>query len=268
MSGWCHSPSAVAFRELHARGPCPHVHTSHNANSPGYTTPGGCCRELPTPSRSGRDPGTLSGAGTVQLSHAPSLESLSNPLSFAVLTCPLHWAGVWELPTPTRSGRDSGTLSGAGTVQLSHAWPCPRFAGPPNPLSFAVLMCPLHWADAWELPDGVTPPQGILLPPYRAGAHSSALPSIPRSWGVGTAQPGGLQQATRSGGQVFWPGTKVTGREVTAQQCLLSHFNMKKFPTIIRAGRSCTHFPGQSLEEGPEVLLGQCLACPQEGGLS
>lgn len=104
---------------------------------------------------------------------------------------------------------------------------CLGSAALPKPLSFAVPMCPPHWAGAWKLPGWGHPSIGHPLPPYRAAALSSALPSIPRSWGVGAAQPDGLQDI-RSWGQLFWPCTKVTEREVTAQQCLLLYFNMKR----------------------------------------
>lgn len=64
-----------------------------------------------------------------------------------------HRGGCRELPPPTRSGRDPGIRSGAGIVQLSHSWLCPRSPKP-------SLLCT---AGAWGLPDGVTPPLGILL---------------------------------------------------------------------------------------------------------
>lgn len=74
-----------------------------------------------------------------------------------------HRGGCRELPPPTRSGRDPGTCSGVGIVQLSHSWLCPSSADLPNPLSSALLMCPLQWAGVWELPDGVISPQDILV---------------------------------------------------------------------------------------------------------
>lgn len=70
-------PSALASSALHARGPCPHVHTHTREHThlpqgkqPRITPLRGGCKELPPPTRSGGDPGTRSGC-TGQLSPAP-----------------------------------------------------------------------------------------------------------------------------------------------------------------------------------------------------
>lgn len=119
------SPSDMAFTELHARWPCPHVHTRVHTHLPQrkhhlLTPTGGACKEPPPPTSSGGDPGTpraLAAPGIMQLSRAwpwPRFVGLPNPLSFALLTGPLNWAGaqklsVWGHPS---AGQPSDPIQG------------------------------------------------------------------------------------------------------------------------------------------------------------
>lgn len=159
-----------------------------------------------------------------------------------------------------------------GTMQLSCAQLCPwegiSFAAFPNPLSLALLTCSPHWDGALRalctgspLPRASPCPQPGQVPP------GSALLPIPRSWSLGASLSDRLTQAHGSGGQLFWLWTKVTQGEVNVEQSVaIFQLEKRKFPTIIRAGRSCDYFPGKQLEQGPDMVLRQCLTCPQEGG--
>lgn len=181
MYGWCparltrHSRRAPCARALPTRT---HTHLPQHKQHLGHTTPGGPCKELPPPTRSGRDPGTRSGSR-----HRAAQPCLAVPL------------GGWQ---ECRSPK-----------------PCLLYAADVPPA--------LGWCSVWGHPSA-----GHPSAPIQGSALSSALPSILRSQGVGAAQPDGLQEAIKSGGQLFWPRTKVTEREVTGQQCLWSYFNTKR----------------------------------------
>lgn len=177
------------------------------------------------------------------------------------LGTPNQGAARSSLLPPAQPGTQGPALvlGAPGSVQLSHVWPCPRFAGLPNRLSFALLMCPLHWAGAWKLSlYEVISPQGILVPPTRAGVLSSALPSSPDLgvWCSPARCPPTSHQEWGAALLVTHKGHRKTSDWTTVSLVILQH-EKRNFPTIIRPGRSCNHLLDQCLEQGPGALLGQ-----------
>lgn len=159
-------------------------------------------------------------------------------------------------------------------MQLSRAWLCPweevSFAALPNSLPFALLTCPPRWAGALRALCMWSPlPRGILLPPATAGTPRLCSPPASPDLGV-WVQPCLMDshRLTGMGNSSFGYGQRPHRRsERTTVSVAIFQLEKRKFPTIIRAGRSCKHFLGKRLEQGPDVVLRQCLTCPQEGGL-
>lgn len=214
MYGWCparltrHSRRAPCARALPTRT---HTHLPQHKQHLGHTTPGGPCKELPPPTRSGRDPGTCSGSR-----HRAAQLCLAVPL------------GGWQV---CRSPKPS--LLYAADV-------------PPAP----------GWCSVWGHPSAGHPSAPIQgrCPQLCSSLHPqiSGPPRSHQEWGTALL-------ATHKG-------HRKRSDWTTVSLVILQH-KKRKFPTIIRAGRSCNHFLGRCVEQGPDALLGQCLTCPQEGKL-
>lgn len=139
--------------------------------------------------------------------------------------------GCKELPPPTSSARDPGTCSGAGCTRQCAAQPClavPQVCRSPKPSLLCTTDVPPALGWCLEAPCMRSSLHRASLCHQPGQVSSALLFPHPQILGRGAVQPDVLQQAIRSGEQLFWSHTKVTERQVTGQQCLLSYFNMKR----------------------------------------